>query len=110
MRVPVLDWRDRLHAVGLRVGLQRVPLLGQSAGQQYEPERRPRFDSAPTPSTHTMHPTPDRVAFESPRGRIVSGSVVDHEVRASTASTTTLLTVDVDGTRFRVPESAVATP
>lgn len=52
---------------------------------------------------------PDRVAFESPQGRVVSGPVVDSEVRASTESTMTLLTVDVDGTRLRVPERETTT-
>lgn len=56
--------------------------------------------------------TPDRVAFESPRGEIVSGRVVDHELRASTSATQTLLTVDVEGVgpNIRVLESETATP
>lgn len=49
---------------------------------------------------------PNRVAFESPfSGDVVSGTVVDHELRASAVSVTTLLTVNVDGTRLRVPRS-----
>ena len=49
---------------------------------------------------------PSRVAFESPfSGDVVSGTVVDHEIRASAVSVMTLLTVDIDGTRLRVPRS-----
>ena len=49
---------------------------------------------------------PSRVAFESPfSGDVVSGTVVDHELRASAVSVTRLLTVNVDGTRLRVPQS-----
>lgn len=57
-----------------------------------------------------MSTTPDRVAFETGRGTIVSGTVVDEEFQASTRQTETILTVEVNGHRFRVRESETTTP
>jgi hypothetical protein len=52
------------------------------------------------------HPTPDRVAVETPRGDVATGDVVDVRYTASAESSLQCwYIVRINGVRLRVPES-----